>query len=98
MLEPFAIGAERGIVINTARHVSPMAGRDLAVCSLLEIEDIEGPSRITNDLGDFLGLLGEATLPEEGGHSPERSDIGARRQKLEKFATGGEGGLAHGGC
>ena len=60
----------------------------LAVSGLLEIEDVEGFGRVCNDVGSFLGVLGEGALLEEGGDSAERSDIGAGGQKLQKFATG----------
>jgi hypothetical protein len=47
MLEPFAIGAKRGVIVDATRHVSPMAGVDLAVRGFLEIEDVKGLGRVS---------------------------------------------------
>ena len=73
-----------------------MTGQDLAVSGLLEIKNVEGLRRICNDLGPLLGALCEGALSKEGADSAKRSDIRARSQKLEKFSTGGQGGLVHG--
>src|SRR5580692_458370 len=97
VLEPFAIGAERGVVVDAACHVSPMTGLDLAASGLLEIEDVEGLGWASDDFGGLLGILGESTWPHERSDSAESSYVGARGQKLEKFATGGEGGQTHDG-
>ncbi len=88
MLETIAIRAKRGVVVDAARHVRPMALHNLAVSSLLEIENVEGACRAGNDVGSFLHALGEAALLEESGDSAERRNVGARGQKLNKFATG----------
>ena len=51
VLEPFAIGAQRAVVVDAAGHVGPMAGHHLAVRGFLEIEDVEGLGRDRNDVG-----------------------------------------------
>src|SRR5712692_6114495 len=100
MLEPFAIGAERGVIVDATRHVSPMAGQDFAVRGFLEIEDVEGLGRVSNEVKSFRGVLGQGTLLEESSDSAERSDIGTCCEKLEKFSAGRGGccGVIHDGC
>ncbi len=93
VLEHFAIGVKGRVVVDAARHVRPMAGLDLVVSDLFEIEDIQGVGRATNKVGRFRGLLGGRALLEEAGQSAERGDIGAGGQKLEKFAPGRGGGM-----
>src|SRR4029077_2921787 len=85
VLETFAIGAQSGVVVYATLHESPMAGLDLAMSGLLEIEDVDGAGRVSNDVGSFLGVLGEGSLTDDGGDSAERSHIRACGQKLEKF-------------
>jgi hypothetical protein len=75
MLVPFAIGAQRGVVVHAARHVSPMAGLDPAVSRFFEIHDVESLARIGDYIGGFRGTLAEGALLKEGGDSAERGDI-----------------------
>ena len=90
---PFAIGADRQVVVDAARHVRPVAGQDLAVRGLFEIEDVERVRRARNHVGGFRGALAGDAWLEESGDAAERGDIRARRQKFEKLAPRGGGGV-----
>ena len=70
VLVPFAIGAQRGVVVDAAGHVSPMAGHDLAVSGLLEIEDVESVGRVGNDVGSFWALWAKALCPQKAATPP----------------------------
>ena len=75
-----------------------MAGLDLAVSGLLEIEDVERLRRVGDDFGSCAGVLGQAAPLEECGYSAKRSDVRAGGQKLQKFAAGGtDRRVFHGG-
>ena len=89
MPETFAIRAERGIIVDAARHIGPMSGHHLAVGDLLEIEDVESLGRVSNELG--------STLREEGRDSTQHRYIGTRGQKLDKFAAGFDSVWVHDG-
>ena len=97
-LKPSRLARSVRVVVDAARHVGPMALHDLAVSSLLEIENVEGAGRAGDDVGSFLHALGEAALLEESGDSAERRNVRACGQKFNKFTTGSRGGLAHDGC
>ena len=97
VLEHVAIGMERQVVVDAARHVSPMTRQDVVVSDVLEIEDVEGVGRVSHKVGGFLGALGEGALLDESGDSAERGNIGACGKKPEKFAAGGGGGIVHHG-
>ena len=88
MFKSVAIGAQRGVVIHTASHVGPVAGLDLAVRGLFEIEDVECLRRTGDHFGSLPGVLGQAASLEERGHSAKGGDIRACGQKLQKFAAG----------
>lgn|SRR6516162_7251891 len=99
MFVPFAIRAQRPIVINTAYHIRPMTGHDLAVSGLLKIENVKSIRWAADDFGRLLGLLRQANSFEERGDAAKRGDIGACGQKFQKLTTGGERGygLCHNG-
>ena len=98
MLEAFAIGAQRRVVVHAARHVGPVALPDLAVRGLLEIENVEGAGRAGDDVGGLLRALREAGLFEIGGDSAERRNVWAGGQKFDEFTSCFGGGWAHDGC
>jgi hypothetical protein len=70
------------------------------VSRFLEIENVEGFTRAGNDAGNFLGVLREALLFEEGRDSAKRSNIRTGSHKFQKFTTGCEpaGMLSHDDC
>jgi hypothetical protein len=77
VFETFAIGVERAVIVNSARHVRPMTLHDFAVGGLLEIENIECTGRAGDYVGSFLRALCEAVSLKERGHSAKRRDVGA---------------------
>ena len=71
MLEPIAIGAQGGVIIYAARHVSPVPRIHLAMSGLLEIENVEGLRRARNNIGRRAAVLreGEAASLQKCGHA-----------------------------
>ncbi len=84
MLEAVAIGPQRGVVIDAARHVGPMPRLHLAVRGLFEIENVQRLGRAPNHLGPGSAVLceDETTFLQISGDAPKRGDVRAGGQKL----------------
>jgi hypothetical protein len=78
VLEPFAIGAESSVVVDSARQVRPVHRIDLVARGSLKIHHAESLFRIGHDLGDFGRPLRECT------DSANCGDVGAPGQILKK--------------
>src|ERR1700732_4776114 len=89
VLECFAVGAKRAVVIVAARHVRPMSLYDSAVSGLLEIKNVERLGRVGNDVGSCRRVLGQHISLEVRGAPPESSNVWTRRKKFEKFPPSG---------
>jgi hypothetical protein len=98
MFESLAIGAEGAVVVDAAGHVGPVSRANLVVRRFLEIEDVEGLSRVRNNRSGFLGFLRGDGVIEERSDAAECRDIGAGRQKFQELAAGFKTGAFHNGC
>src|SRR6185369_13960530 len=77
-LEPFAVGAESSVVVDSARQKGPVDRLQLAVCGFFKIHNAESLSWIRDDPGDLRRPLRKCT------DSAKRGDIGTSREKSKE--------------
>jgi hypothetical protein len=93
LIEAFAVRANRGVAVDSAGYMSPMARKYPAVRRLLKIEHIESLRRISDQVRGCVGLrssrfgfLGlDTTLGQESSYPAQSGDRRATRDKLQEF-------------
>ena len=64
-LKNLAVGAQRCVVIDSACHICPMPGHDLAVSDFLEIKNIQRARRILDEIRGGCSRLGRGSRAAE---------------------------------